>query len=343
MKNNIIKTSKTYLEFSNWIDAHEFDEYGRPLTVDGKLFCTTLNGYPAFKIKRNDGKYTHVLLHRFVATLFLDNPTNLRTICHKNGDKMDYRICNLKWSSNAEPQQISVNCGNKTHYKNAVFATNTKTNHVMKFESISLCAKHFMFDWTMVRYYANLNALYKNTWKFEIVSNREFMSEEDFNDGVKNQTIIEHPTYKGYFGSLYDGKIISYNGNNRIILKPMKMNSGYIRYNLSKNRKVFCHRFLYECFCGYELNADTQVDHIDGNKTNNAITNLQLLSAKENTVKSCGKKIKIFHNDGTVILFNSLRECAKHFNVRPSTIRAWTHGGNGFKKHNIMKLTFGGL
>lgn len=51
----------------------------------------------------------------------------------------------------------------------------------------------------------------------------------------------------------------------------------YARYLMSIKEKRF-------------LNQDEQVDHIDGNKTNDSIENLQILSAKENCIKHTVQK-----------------------------------------------------
>ena len=46
------------------------------------------------------------------------------------------------------------------------------------------------------------------------------------------------------------------------------------------------HRFVYECFNGIITNKELQTDHIDDDKTNNNINNLQLLTRSGNNKKS---------------------------------------------------------
>lgn len=70
--------------------------------------------------------------------------------------------------------------------------------------------------------------------------------------------------------------------------KPLKQfvgKNGYLKVTLSKNGTVKSkdvHRLVYEAFNG-RIQDDMQVNHIDENKSNNHIENLNLLTPKENT------------------------------------------------------------
>lgn len=63
---------------------------------------------------------------------------------------------------------------------------------------------------------------------------------------------------------------------------------GYITVKLnsngtSKTRRV--HRLVYEAFCGH-IGADIEIDHIDFDRANNAIENLQALTHTENVART---------------------------------------------------------
>ena len=61
--------------------------------------------------------------------------------------------------------------------------------------------------------------------------------------------------------------------------------NGYFKVSLCKNGKPISkdvHRLVYEAFNGKILD-NMQVNHIDENKTNNTLSNLNLLTPKENT------------------------------------------------------------
>ena len=68
--------------------------------------------------------------------------------------------------------------------------------------------------------------------------------------------------------------------------KPRLTKTGYHRIiiydkNLDKPRDYYIHRFVNECFYGL-IPEGYEIDHIQPDKSNNQIKNLQLLTHKEN-------------------------------------------------------------
>ena len=66
---------------------------------------------------------------------------------------------------------------------------------------------------------------------------------------------------------------------------------GYMTVNLSKNGKSNTkrvHRLVANAFLG---ESELQIDHIDGNKQNNRLDNLEYVTAKENTNRAWNKGI----------------------------------------------------
>lgn len=110
---------------------------------------------------------------------------------------------------------------------------------------------------------------------------------------------IEWKPIKGYEG-LYevsnDGRVRRLrfiNGSHNFEkIKECKqtLNSwGYITVNLSKNGKSNTkrvHRLVAEAFLG---ESNLQIDHIDGNKLNNRLDNLEYVTPKENTNRAWKK------------------------------------------------------
>ena len=102
--------------------------------------------------------------------------------------------------------------------------------------------------------------------------------------------IAQHPIFTNY-GAKEDGTILNLRTMRN--LKPWMNNRGYLRVCVclnKKRKKYLLHRFVYECFRG-EIPPELQVDHIDNNKKNNCIDNLQLLTPAANCQKApAGKR-----------------------------------------------------
>lgn len=96
--------------------------------------------------------------------------------------------------------------------------------------------------------------------------------------------------YEGLYAITEDGRVWSHLSNKW--LKP-GINKGYFEVTLCKERKqkkFLIHRLVYETFKGI-IPKGLVVDHIDGNRLNNTLDNLQLLTHGDNIRKGWkGKK-----------------------------------------------------
>ena len=98
----------------------------------------------------------------------------------------------------------------------------------------------------------------------------------------------------------YPDYAISSNGDvkslrfNRLLKKTVN-SSGYYYINLLNNRQrktTAVHRLVIEHFGEIQSGQDLVVDHINGNKLDNQIDNLEWVSIKENTLRSYGNAEK---------------------------------------------------
>ena len=100
---------------------------------------------------------------------------------------------------------------------------------------------------------------------------------------------------------IIEGSVKDYSYKSKI-LKPGKMTTGYLFVNLYKDKKSSSKRihklvataFLDHVSSGY----NSIVDHIDNDKTNNVVTNLQITTARVNTSKD--KKDKTSQYTGVI-------------------------------------------
>lgn len=92
-----------------------------------------------------------------------------------------------------------------------------------------------------------------------------------------------HPVFSNYAADI-DGNIYSLKHNKVRQLAKVPHGRGYQQFCIHENGKpkmYLIHRFVYECHYGI-IKAGLQCHHIDHNKHNNALDNLQLVEQIEN-------------------------------------------------------------
>lgn len=115
--------------------------------------------------------------------------------------------------------------------------------------------------------------------------------------------------------------------NKNKIMKPYKTNNGYLHIFLSKNgrqKQFLLHRLVANIFID-NPNHLKEVNHIDGNKENNRIDNLEWCTRKQNVhhyfcskEKNDTKAKKVVQYDlkGNIIkTFESIRKASKETNI----------------------------
>ena len=146
------------------------------------------------------------------------------------------------------------------------------------------------------------------------MNNREIIKFQDIK-------FYAHPIYRQYSASK-KGQILS--KNHKKILK-LGSNGGkgyqyFILYINNVPKSYLVSRFVYECFKD-NIPDDKEVDHIDNNKYNNKIDNLQLLTHKENTRKSHCKKVKSFNIETKEEKkFRSTKEASEEIGISSTSI-----------------------
>jgi len=128
--------------------------------------------------------------------------------------------------------------------------------------------------------------------------------------------------YEGLYQISKCGKVKSL--RNEIILKPNLTTSGYENINLWKDKKPsnkMIHQLMAIAFLNHKPDGQNKVvDHIDNNKTNNDISNLQVITQRLNSIKDKKKPKSGYHG-----VYYSTQN--KKWQVRPRINGIKTHLG----------------
>lgn len=134
------------------------------------------------------------------------------------------------------------------------------------------------------------------------------------------------PNYEGLYEISNFGKVKSF--YSKRILKPVVESTVYNQVTLVKDnkKKYYVHRLVANSFI-YKPDNYNEVNHKDGNKSNNTVTNLEWCNRKYNIEHSIkvlgnhlGRKSKMVQCIETGKIFNSVKEASLYFNRHPSNL-----------------------
>lgn len=135
-----------------------------------------------------------------------------------------------------------------------------------------------------------------------------------------------------------DGRVWS--EKSKRFLSTQKDKDGYLKVRLRSNdlpaegrHRYSVHRLVLENFCPVENMENLQVNHIDGNKENNNLYNLEWVSCKQNISHAINNKLRAGINGAAKLTKEQVKEIyirshkgekninlAKEFNLHPDSI-----------------------
>lgn len=148
---------------------------------------------------------------------------------------------------------------------------------------------------------------------------------------MENWKVI--PGYEGLYEVSDQGRVKSLNfhrtGKTKL-LKPQNNGTGYLQVRLYKDGKsklMYVHRLVAEAFIPNPQGLET-VNHKDEDKTNNAASNLEWMTNKDNTIYSQARQVQMFDKSAGELLakFPSIIESARKTGINQSHICACCRG-----------------
>ena len=173
-----------------------------------------------------------------------------------------------------------------------------------------------------------------------------------FKSKIKRRVIIDgkkfykHPVFSNYAANK-NGKVI--NVKTGRIIRMADNGIGYLRFvicdkKLERPKAYLQHRFVFEVFNG-KIPPHLEIDHINGDKTDNRNKNLQLLTHKQNIEKSKNKPIiSISIKTGEERRFDSIKKAGIELDINKNTISSICCSRKSYKtvtsKSDGHKYTF---
>jgi hypothetical protein len=267
------------------------NRYGIIKTKDGDIVRNTFSNHTKrlmIIIKYNDNKNHTVSLAYVIGKVFLQLPINYTyttaTIIHKDGNYLNYSLDNLEWNDKRYTRSL-----------------------LEKKKRLQVRNKYKVPD-----YISQINYVYPNIIECEEMKGFYYLPFSD------------HPLVISKEGKIYNLELKKF-------ILPYVNISGYPFIRMSINNKytsIYIHRLLTQLFIPLPTRHldkninELESNHIDGNKTNFSLDNLEWVTSAENrkhaylTGLMNYTKVEARHVlNNKKYIFDNATDCAKRFNI----------------------------
>lgn len=154
----------------------------------------------------------------------------------------------------------------------------------------------------------------------------------------KKRVIKQIKGYPRYYISNL-GEVFIQNPDGSLQRKEGRPNlQGYLRiklWNRGHNRNFNIHRLVVEHFIG-KIPKGYVVDHLDGNKSHNYVTNLEIVSVAENTRRASESNYQMALGSRTAVNRYPLQVVGIIQEIYPKVKHLWAKGSNGNGYQNLI-------
>jgi hypothetical protein len=234
-------------------------------------------------------------VHQLVCKAFIENFENKKQVNHINKNKKDNNVKNLEWSTPLENNiHRSKNVIQTSNQNLKICKINIPTGEIIqKYNSIKEAGENLLQEGVSQNLHSICSSisccvrgLYKSSfgfkWKLE---EQQHLENEEW-----REINIEGKDTKGY----YISSLGRFKNRKGVIMEDYKPHhSGYIYVRVNYD-KYSIHQLVALCFIENPENKPI-VNHIDGNKTNNNVVNLEWATCPENNLHARKKGLNKGH------------------------------------------------
>lgn len=271
-------------------DDYQVSNIGRVRNKKARLVTIQFDkdGYCVVKLFHKGNKPKR-FVHRLVAEAFIPNLENKKTVDHIDRNKTNNNVDNLRWATHSEQ---NMNQGKRINFPK--IETNSEDLKDEIWKSIDGYDNYYISNYGRLKHFTGKNN------NFRIIVAKNNIIEEKTPETEKNNEENNAENKKK---------------NNYVV---------YSLYNL-KNKKStthYAHRLVAQAFI-FNPNNLPQVNHKNGNKSDNHLENLEWVTEAENSrhavltgLNKCKKKIyQVDENKNIIKKWDSITDAANSLNT----------------------------
>jgi hypothetical protein len=314
------------------------------------------SGYLRISLINDSNERKACTIHRLVALAFIPNINNKETVNHKDHNKLNNAVINLEWASTTEQNNHKRKCDKDKQElvsSRPIWRVDKTTGERIEMYRTIKFAAQWVFDnkLTNIKKFNGGNNIKTKLcavargkrkssmgfkWEYDNSDEEKYTDEvwkdipSDIVDGIIGYKISNYARIRNHKGRITEG-----------YLHPA---SGYLWVSIAP-KQYLLHRLVAKVFIPNPENKE-QVNHIDGNKQNANLLNLEWSTNQENQIHKVTTglsnwTIKIIQYDlkmNEINKFDSMKEASNKLNISVSNIssccggKAHTAGGFIFKK-----------